>query len=291
MNLRDMEYIIAVAERRSFSKAAAQCHVSQPTLSAQIKKLEDWLGVAIFERSNRRVMPTEAGTAIIASARRIMREAAHIRQTAETARDPLAGNFRLGAFPTVSTYLFPRLVPALKAELPNLRLILIEEKTVQLIERLKAGEIDAALLALPVEDEALAHDALFDDVFYLATPAGHPLAEHSAIDQSELTGQRLLLLEEGHCLRDQALSVCQSLGATEEQDVRATGLETLRQMVKAGTGITFMPELAMREPEPGIRYVPFVDPPPKRTIGLFWRKTTTRTRMIAAIISLLKAPG
>lgn len=292
MNLRDMEYLVAVADLRNFSQAAAHCHVSQPTLSAQIKKLEAWLGVVIFERTNKRVMPTEVGARIIDSARRILREAETLKQTAETARDPLAGNFRLGAFPTVSTYLFPRMVPSLKAELPNLRLILIEEKTAQLIARLKAGEIDAALLALPVEDEAVAHEALFDDVFYLAVPAGHPLAKRSAIDQSELAAQRLLLLEEGHCLRDQALSVCQTLGAGEQQDVRATGLETLRQMVKAGTGITFMPRLAIYPDESGIRYIPFIDPPPKRTIGLFWRKTSTRTRVLAAMIALLKkAPG
>jgi LysR family hydrogen peroxide-inducible transcriptional activator len=288
MNLRDMEYLVAVAELRNFSQAAAKCNVSQPTLSAQIKKLEEWLGVPIFERNNKRVMPTEVGERIILSARRILREAEHIKQTADTARDPLAGNFRLGAFPTVSTYIFPHLVPNLTAQLPQLRLILIEEKTATLLERLKQGEIDAAILALPIEDDQLQTQALFDDEFYLAVPPGHALANKKEVQQSELSAHRLLLLEEGHCLRDQALSVCQLHGLSEEQDVRATGLETLRQMVKAGTGITFMPKIAMHADDPGIRYIPFAQPVPHRTIGLVWRKTTTRRRVIEEITHLLQ---
>ncbi len=286
MNLRDLEYIVAVADLRNFSRAAEQCHVSQPTLSGQIKKLEEWLGVAIFERTNKRVLPTETGEVIVRSARRILREVDEIHEVAENAHDPLAGRFRLGAFPTLSTYIFPTAVPKIRTALPKIRLILLEEKTATLVEKLKRGELDAALLALPVEDDHLASQALFEDVFYLAVPEDHPLAQEKAVDQAMLAAHKLLLLEEGHCLRDQALEVCQLHGLEEEQDFRATGLETLRHMVKAGTGITFMPEIAMREHEAGICYVPFRPPAPRRTIGLVWRKTTPRLAAIEQLVEV-----
>ncbi len=287
MNLRDLEYIVAVADLRSFSQAAEQCHVSQPTLSGQIKKLEEWLDVTLFERTNKRVLPTQTGEAIIQSARRILSEAETLHATAQNAHDPLSGTFRLGAFPTLSTYIFPDLVPKITESMPKLKLILIEEKTAMLIDQLNHGKLDAALLALPVHENYLETTELFQDPFYLATPATHPLAHTSTIDQSELHGQRLLLLDEGHCLRDQALAVCHLHQLEEEQDFRATGLETLRQMVKAGTGITFMPEIAIREPDTGIRYIPFSPPVPYRTIGLVWRKTSARTPVIEQLHTML----
>ncbi|MCB2081112.1 MAG: LysR family transcriptional regulator, partial [Rickettsiales bacterium] len=223
MNLRDMHYLVAVADLRNFSEAAVQCHVSQPTLSHQIKKLEEWLGVQVFERTNRRVMPTEAGEAIIRTARRILQEVEHIHDIAESARDPFSGKFRLGAFPTLSTYIFPGLVPRIHDAMPKLRLILLEEKTQQLVERLRAGTLDAALLALPVQDDTLVSAPLFEDAFFLAVPEGHALAGHQVITQLELAEYPLMLLEEGHCLRDQALDVCHNAGGAEEQDFRATG--------------------------------------------------------------------
>lgn len=288
MNIRDLKYFVAVAELEHFGQAAEQCHVSQPTLSGQIKKLEEQLDVTLFERTNRRVMLTDIGRQMLHSAQRILREVDNITKMAENAHDPLAGKFRLGAFPTLSTYVFPTLVPKVKKALPNLRLILVEEKTAHLLEKLKSGEIDAALLALPVADDFLITEPLFSDEFVLAVPPNHPLKKYDNIEQKMLKKYPLLLLEEGHCLRDQALEVCQLHGIGEEQDFKATGLETLRQMVKAGTGITFMPKIAVQEGETGIHYIPFKAPAPQREIGLVWRKTTARESVMQQLVTLMR---
>lgn len=292
MNLRDLQYLVAVADLSSFSKAADACHVSQPTLSNQIKKLEEFLGVTVFERTNKRVMLTEHGTNLIVHARRILNEVDKIKDIAEHAHDPMAGKFRLGAFPTLSTYVFPKLVPQVKKAMPNTKLILMEEKTASLIEKLRQGAIDAALLAMPIDDDYLHVEPLFDDAFYVAVSPTHPLAKAKKVTQGELARHSVLLLEEGHCLRDQALEVCTFAGVSEDQDVRATGLETLRQMVKAGTGITIMPEIAVQKNETGIVYVPFEKPVPSRKIALVWRKTSARVpamRVLAKTITQLYA--
>ena len=288
MNIRDLRYFVAVAELEHFGQAADRCCVSQPTLSGQIKKLEQELGVTLLERTNRRVMLTETGARIAQSARKVLREVDDIRDIARSSHDPLSGKFRLGAFPTLSTYIFPSLVESVRQGMPELRLILIEEKTATLMEKLRHGELDAALLALPVQDDFLETHKLFDDEFYLAVPSGHELTQHDQIDQTMLRNHRLLLLEEGHCLRDQALEVCQLNGISEEQDFKATGLETLRQMVRAGTGITFIPEIAKHADEPGIEYIPFESPAPLRQIGLVWRKTSTRSAVLERIIKNLE---
>jgi LysR family hydrogen peroxide-inducible transcriptional activator len=288
MNLRDLNYLVSVADFRSFVQAADHCCISQPTLSTQIKKMEDGLGVQIFERTNKKVLPTELGEHIIASARLILKEVDHIKELAAIAQDPLAGNLRLGAFPTLSTYVFPQLVPLIKQNLPNIRLILVEEKTEQLLQQLKSGQMDAALLALPIMDDYLEATALFDDEFFLAVAPDHPLAANKMIKPSDLADQELLLLEEGHCLRGHALQICQTYHADEQQDVRATGLETLRQMVRAGTGITFMPRIAIRETDDGICYLPFTDPAPSRSIGLVWRKTSHRIELIKQLSQLIQ---
>lgn len=290
MNLRDLEYFVAVAELRHFGRAAERCFVSQPTLSGQVKKLEAELGVTLLERTNRRVMVTDAGREILASARRILAEVEQIQDLARGFHDPLAGRFRLGAFPTVASFVFPDLVPRVVRDMPDLRLVLVEEKTEVLLDRLRAGTLDAAVLALPVEDPLLVGEVLFEDRFRLAVPPGHPLAKRRRVTQDCLAGARLLLLEEGHCLRDQALALCAAQGIGEEPDLRATGLETLRWMVKAGTGITLMPEVAIREGEEGIVYVPFADPAPRREVGLFWRKTSARQAVLERLTLCLKAP-
>jgi len=287
MNLRDITYLVAVADLRSFIQAAEQCCISQPTLSTQIKKVEESLGVQIFERTNKKVLLTELGEQIIASARRVLLEIDTIEQLAGNAQDPLAGNFKLGAFPTLATYIFPGLVPLIKQELPKLKLILIEEKTDILLAQLKQGQLDAALLALPINDDYLEIRQLFEDEFFLAVADDHPLAAKKTIGQSDLFDQQLLLLDEGHCLRGQALQICRLNGAEEQQDVRATGLETLRQMVRAGTGITFMPKIAIHESEDGIRYIPFEEPVPKRTIGMVWRKTSARNELFDLLTKLI----
>jgi LysR family hydrogen peroxide-inducible transcriptional activator len=284
MNIKDLRYLVAVAELGHFGQAAEQCYVSQPTLSGQIKKLEQELGIILFERTNRRVLLTDIGGQIAKSARRILREVDDIHDLAASSLDPLSGKFRLGAFPTLAPYVFPSIVEKVRKSLPDLRLILIEEKTATLVDKLRHGDIDAALLALPVHDDFLVTHSLFNDEFYLAVPTNHELTRHDTIDQSTLRNHRLLLLEEGHCLRDQALEICQLNGISEEYDFRATGLETLRQMVRAGSGITFIPEIAKRNDESGIQYIPFTSPVPARTIGLVWRKTTTRHAVIDRLI-------
>lgn len=288
MNLRDLYYLIAVADLRSFVQASERCCISQPTLSTQIKKMEETLGVQIFERTNKKVLPTELGEQIIASARRILKEVDSIKEIAETAQDPLAGNLRVGAFPTLSTYIFPQLVPLIKQALPRVRLILVEEKTELLIQQLKNGQMDVALLALPIAEDFLETAALFEDEFLLAVSGDHPLSAKSVVTHGDLLGHPLLLLDEGHCLRGHALQICQMIGAEEEQDVRATGLETLRQMVRAGTGITFMPNIAIQGNDEGIRYLPFETPAPSRTIGLVWRRTSVRVELIRQLSALIK---
>ena len=287
MTLRELEYIVAVAEHGNFSRAAEAVHVSQPTLSAQVKKLEDTLGLAIFERTGRRVLPTDAGLAILRSARRVLGEAEGLRETARALRDPLSGRFRLGAIPTLAGYVFPAMVPGVARELPELRLILVEEKTDDLVARLREGKLDAALLALPLPGDDLEHMALFTDPFFLAVSERDALAERRSVSAGDLEGVELLLLEDGHCLRDQSLDVCQVTGAGEDADFRATSLETLRQMVLAGSGRTLMPEVAMN-PDDGLRYVPVTGHGMEREVVIAFRPTTPRRDVIARLAALLR---
>jgi len=289
MNIRDFKYLLAIVEFGSFSQAARQCHVSQPTLSGQVKKLEERLGVRIFERTPKQIILTAVGEQIMASAMNIIMEVERIDALAEASIEPLSGRFRLGAFPTLASYFFPGIVKPIKSRMPRLKLILVEEKTASLISKLESGEIDAALLALPVMGEQFSIQVLFDDYFRLAVKSDHTLAKQTEIDQASLLSKDLLLLEEGHCLRDQALAVCNLKGTNEEQDFRATSLETLRLMVKAGTGITLMPEIALTksQDEDDICYIPFKEPRPKRTIGLVWRKTLVKHAVVEALIKIL----
>lgn len=288
MNLRDLGYIVAVSELRSFSQAAERCHISQPTLSCQIKKVEELLGVKIFERSNRHVMLTDVGKDIVHSSQKILQEVERMKEYAQLAHDPSSGTFKLGAFQTLSTYIFPSLVPHIKESFPKLKLVLMEEKTEAIITKLMEGKLDAALLALPVEHDQLQYAPIFDDPFKLAVPKGHALATREFIDDQDIHNLPLLLLEEGHCLRDQALDYCHAHGVSEQDDVRATGLETLRQMVIAGTGVTLMPDIATSHYDKDIHYISFRTAP-KRTIGLVWRKSSTRTEVIAQLTELLQS--
>lgn len=288
MNLRDLQYLVAVVEHRHFGKAAEQCHTSQPTLSMQLKKLEGTLGVQLFERSSKKVMVTPIGEAIAAKARHILQDSRDIRDMAKAAQDPFAGEFRLGAFPTLAPYFLPRAVPAIHKKLPKLKLLLVEEKTLLLLERLKAGTLDAALLALPIEEAGLETTPLFDDPFLLAVAPSHPLAKRKHIHQRDLKGEQLLLLEDGHCLRSQALEVCSLIGSSEQQEFRATSLETLRQMVASGVGITLMPQLAIGK-DKSVCYIPFAGLAPSRSIGLVWRKHAARVQCIHAICKILGA--
>lgn len=288
MNLRDLKYLVVVSETRSFVKAAQQCFVSQPTLSTQIKKIEQELGVLLFERTNKKVMVTTVGRDIIESAQAVLDEVERMKRIAANATDPFAGDLRLGAFPSLASYLFPDTVMTIKQSLPNIKLILIEEKTHVLIEQLASGEIDAAFLSLPLKEEFLESAPLFDDAFELAVAVDHSFASKRYVEPTELQDQPLLLLDEGHCMRDQALQFCQWSGAAEHLGVRAASLETLRQMVIAGTGMTLIPEIASKQPVDAIRYIPFSEPKPKRTIGLVWRKSSVRVELMMELVDLFK---
>ena len=290
MNLRDLQYLVAVAEHRHFGKAAEWCNTSQPTLSMQLKKLEETLGVQLFERTSKKVIITPIGETITTKARQILQDSRDIRELAKAAQDPYAGEFRLGAFPTLAPYYLPIAVPAIHKALPKLKLLLVEEKTPFLLERLKAGTLDAAFLALPIEEDWLETMPLFDDPFLLAVSPDHALAKRKYVSQSDLKGEQLLLLEDGHCLRSQALEVCSLIGSSEHQEFRATSLETLRQMVAAGVGITLMPQLAIGK-DKSVKYIPFDKLAPSRTIGMVWRKHTARKECILRIASLLPSIG
>jgi len=292
MNLRDLRYLVALADERHFGKAADRCFVSQPTLSAQIRKLEEYLGVPLVERQPKRVSLTPAGEKIVERARRLLQEADAIVELAKTDRDPLAGTLKLALIPTVGPYLLPHVVRRLKRALPRLKLLLYEFQTAPLLEKLRAGDVDMGILALPVPLDGLAGAPLYDEPFRLAVPAAHPLADRESVSLQDLQGETLLLLEDGHCLRDQALEVCSHVGVHEAQDYRATSLETLRQMVASGHGVTLLPDLASASPvgtARGLRIKPFVKPVPARTIGAVWRKSTTRGPAIEAITQAIRA--
>jgi len=292
MNLRDLRYLVALADERHFGRAAERCFVSQPTLSAQIRKLEEYLGVSLVERQPRRVALTSTGEKIVERARRLLLEADAIVELAKTDRDPLSGAIKLALIPTVGPYLLPHVARRLRKDLPRLKLMLYEFQTAPLLEKLRAGEIDMGILALPVPLDGLEAEPLYEEPFTLAVPSGHRLADHERVKVDDLKGETLLLLEDGHCLRDQALEVCSRIRVQEEQDYRATSLETLRQMVAAGHGVTLLPQLAADSPvgaARGLRAKPFARPAPSRTIGAVWRKSTTRAAAVAAIGGSIRA--
>ena len=294
MNLRDLRYLTALADHKHFGRAADASFASQPTLSTQIKKLEDELDVQLFERQPRKILLTRAGEAIVARARLILREVDNIREIARSARDPEAGRIKLGMFPTLGPYLLPHVVPALRLRFPKLELLLIEEKSEELSAKLERGDIDAVLLALPVADESFAMCELFQEEFVLALPrersAEFPGEAGEGVRLSDLREREVLLLEEGHCLRQQALSVCELNGVSEKAGFRATSLETLRQMVAANVGVTLLPQLATLPPIPPNEYLQlrsFVEPAPRRLIGMFWRKSDAREQLMTAVAQLL----
>lgn len=296
MNLRDLEYLVALHEQRHFGRAAAACFVSQPTLSTQLRKLESELGVELIERSSRSVIFTAVGEAVVVRARRILAEAEDIRGLARQARKPHAGTIRIGLFPTLGPYLLPHIVPELHDRFPGLEILLVEEKTAVLLEELRSGALDAAAVALPVVDETLHIEPLFREDFVFAAPVGDPVAEGDGpLDPGSLDGEDLLLLTEGHCLRDQALEVCAETGATEHVGFRATSLETLRHMVAAGVGATLLPELAVAAPvtpNPRIVLRRFADPAPHRDIALLWRRTSVFRELLPEVAAVLRdVPG
>lgn len=292
LKLKDLRYLVAVADQRHFGRAAARCFVSQPTLSTQLKKLEHSLGVQLIERTPNNVSLTEAGEQIVARSRRILEASDEVVALARSQRDPLSGRLRVALLPTIGPYLLPRVTRAIRRGLPRLELMLYEYQTAPMLEKLHAGELDLGILALPVELGGLEARELYSEPFTVALPQGHALARRPSVRVADLKGERLLLLEDGHCLRDQALEVCARAGVSDSQDFRATSLETLRQMVATGAGVTLLPELAARGGSGSARGVairPFVRPAPVRQVGAVWRRSTARRQAIEALCDLMAA--
>ncbi|PIR38669.1 MAG: DNA-binding transcriptional regulator OxyR [Alphaproteobacteria bacterium CG11_big_fil_rev_8_21_14_0_20_39_49] len=284
MNIRDFQYIISIAKHSHFGKAAEECNVSQPALSMQIQKLESAFGVKIFERNNKHVMVTDIGRKIIERAKNIIDETQRIDELIKIAKDPEAVEIRIGAFPTLAPYFLPVAIPKIIKKFPKLKIFLIEEKTEVLIKKLLAGEIDTAFLAtpLPMEIPTIEYSVLFEDEFLLAVPPSHKFAGNKVINRNELSGESLLLMDDGHCLREQALDICSLIGVREKEQFRATSLETLRQMVIANVGITLIPKIAVRENDTLV-YIPFHKPPPKRTISMVWRSSSVKKELLLKI--------
>jgi LysR family hydrogen peroxide-inducible transcriptional activator len=290
MNLKDLKYLVALADTGHFGKAAERSFVSQPTLSAQLKKLEDYLGVKLVERQPKNIQLTDVGRQIVIRARRMLDEGDEIVALARSNTDPLAGKLKMALIPTIGPYLLPRVMQKIRKALPQLGLMLYEYQTEPLLKRLHDGEIDLGIIALPAAQEGVESRALYQEAFTVALPNHHPLADKSAIKIADLKGQTLLLLEDGHCLRDQALEVCSRVDVREAEDFRATSLETLRQMVVAGLGLTLLPELAVESPfgsQRGLTIRQFGKPAPTRTVGAVWRKSSTRAAAIAAICEVV----
>lgn len=291
IKIRDLEYLDALEIHRHFGKAAEACHVSQPTLSGQLMKLEEQLGVSLVERHPRNIMLTPAGEKLLAKARRVLNAARDLEQTARTLGDPLAGEFHLGLIPTLAPYLLPLIMPGLVADLPNLQLFLHEHKTADLLRQLDEGTLDA--LVLPWLDDMQNFQAydLFHEKFVLAVSRKHPMAERKRVKLDYLKGHKVLTLEDGHCLRDQALGYCFSAGAEEDRHFQATSLETLRYMVAANMGITLLPELAVGPPveNSDIRYIEFQHPAPSRRIVLLVRQNYTRLECVRQFVATIRS--
>lgn len=289
--LRQLQYAVAVADALSFSKAAERCHVSQPSLSAQLAQLEQGLGVRLFERDRRRVLATAAGRELIERARLILRDADDLVGLARRASDPLAGALRIGVIPTISPYLLPIVAPALRAAYPQLSVIWIEDKTEALRRALEAGALDAAIVALEAELGDVDLERIGADLFVLATPLGHPLGLRSApVRAAELSDVDLLLLDEGHCLREQALTFCAHTRA-HELEFRATSLSTLAQMVAGGGGVTLLPELAVatEAKRADLLIRRFAAPAPQRTLALIWRRRSPLAPALRQLASRARA--
>jgi LysR family hydrogen peroxide-inducible transcriptional activator len=288
--LRQLQYVVAVADSLSFRRAAEKCHVSQPSLSAQVAEMEAALGVPLFERDRRGVLITAAGQEIVARARRVLVEADDFVEAAHRFVDPLAGTLRIGVIPTIAPYLLPRVAPLLRKAYPRLMLIWIEDKTDILARAVNQGNLDAALLALEADLGDLEHETVALDPFVLATPKGHPLGRaRTPVARNQLRGERILLLDDGHCFRDQVLEYC-SNSKVEELGFRATSLSTLAQMVSSGAGITLLPSIAVPTESNRSQLLirPFSRPAPFRTVVLAWRRRSALTETLRKIAGTIR---
>ncbi|MDC6167612.1 LysR substrate-binding domain-containing protein [Paucibacter sp. XJ19-41] len=290
MTLTELRYIVAVARERHFGRAAEACHVSQPTLSVAIKKLEEELDVKIFERGAAEVTVTPLGEDIVRQAQSVIEQASAIKEIAKRGKDPLAGALRLGLIYTIGPYLLPQLVKSVIAHYPQMPLMLQENFTVKLLEMLRTGELDCAIMAEPFPDTGLAIAPLYDEPFVIAAPASHPFAQRSEISSQELKSETMLLLGTGHCFRDHVLEVCPEFArfSSDAEGIRksfeGSSLETITHMVASGMGVTVVPGLSVpAEPQTHLRFIPFAAPVPTRRVVLAWRRTFTRYEAIAAL--------
>lgn len=288
--LRQVQYLLAVADTLSFRRAAEECHVSQPSLSAQISEIEDGLGVRVFERDHHRVLVTAAGHEVVERARRLLAGADELVLTAQRTGDPLVGTLRIGVIPTISPYLLPSVTPELRSRFPRLTVAWLEEKTDVLLSHLEAGTLEAALVALEAELGDVEHDVIARDPFFLVAPKGHPLGRGpDAAEPADLRDADVLLLDEGHCFRSQALEVC-GRGRARESEFRATSLTTLVQMVAGGAGLTLLPSLAVST-EAGratLDVRPFATPAPGRTVALVWRKRSPLAPALGEVAAAIR---
>ncbi len=300
MTLTELRYIVAVARERHFGHAAEACFVSQPTLSVAVKKLEDELGVAIFERSKNDIGITPVGEAIVAQAQRVLEEADAIRSLAKQGQDQLTGPLRVGAIYTIGPYLFPLLIPTLHERAPQMPLLIEENYTARLGERLKQGDLDVIIIALPFNEPGILTLPLYDEPFVVILPAAHPWTAREAIPAVELADESLLLLGQGHCFRDQVLNVCpacqrSSQGShTLQHTVEGGSLETIRHMVASGLGITVLPCTAAgadRYAQRLLKIRRFTDPAPDRRVALAWRSSFPRPKAIEALRQAILACG
>lgn len=293
MNLRDLRYVLAVAELGHFGRAAAACNVSQPTLSGQILKLEEELGVTLFERIGKSVRTTTAGEDILRHARRAVTAADDLVTCARTHRDPRAGPLRLGVIPTLGPYLMPLVLPPVRADMPEMQLMLVEDLTGRLVSPVAEGQLDAAIIASDPEVPGLTEDFLFDEPFWVVAPADHELAGRKTVPAAEIDPKSLLLLQDGHCLRDQALDLCghAELGDQSMADMRATSLDTLLHMAAAGYGVTLLPQLALLGDKtlPGTLIArPLTGDHPFRRVRLISRVTSPRRKAIEDLAELIR---
>ena len=290
MTLTELRYIVAVAREKHFGRAADACFVSQPTLSVSIKKLEGELGVQLFERGGSEVSLTPIGEQIVNQAQRVLDEASQIKELADQGRDPLRGPLRVGVIYTIGPYLLPRIIRAMIQNYPDMPLILQENYTVRLLELMRTGDLDVAVLAEPFDDTGLNTALLYDEDFWVAVPRAHALAKKSSIASMELKQETMLLLGIGHCFRDQVLEVCPEAArlsansAGIQKTFEGSSLETIRHMVAEGLGITVLPRMSISLEDDGLlKFIPFKDPVPNRRVVLAWRKSFTRQDAINAL--------
>ncbi len=284
MTLTELRYIVALARERHFGRAADKCNVSQPTLSVAVKKLEDELGIALFERSAGDVRATPIGSQVVAQAERTLAEAARVTEIAAAGKDPLSGPLRLGVIYTIGPWLLPALVPRVKARAPNMPLFIAEGYTENLLERLKSCELDVLVLALPIDEPGIVAQPVYDEAFRTLVPVGHPWAKLKSLRPEQLLDEPLLMLGAGNCFRDQVLDLCTRASQGESPQVlEGSSLETIRHMVSSGVGVTVMPASSVDgipANDPLLRVKRFTDPTPTRRVGLVWRSSFPRHKAI-----------